>query len=168
LSFYPALVAGFSFYNRSLLPNMQLLKTLTAIHAPTGNEAPLKDFLLNYVLQNQSNWQVQPTIITEGIQDCLVLIFGEPKTAVYAHIDSIGFMVGYNNALSKLGGPDTSGNWHLVGNDSKGEVSGVLIEKEESLYFQANRNVERGTTLTFAPDFTETENYVQSPYIDNR
>lgn len=147
---------------------MQLLKDLIDIHAPSGSEKPLKDFILNYINQNAKNWKVQPHIIQDGIQDCLVLIFGEPKTAVYAHLDSIGFMVAYNNELSKIGGPDTSGNWHLIGKDSKGTVEGTLITKEESLHFQTNRKVERGTTLTFKPDYEETENYIQSPYIDNR
>lgn len=147
---------------------MQLLKTLTSIHAPSGDEASLKEFILKYIADNQASWKVKPSIISDGLQDNTVLIFGKPKTAVYAHIDSIGFMVGYNNALSKIGGPDISGKWHLVGEDAQGKISGILVEKEENLHFQANRKVERGTTLTFAPDFIETEHYIQSPYLDNR
>lgn len=147
---------------------MKLLKELTQVHAPSGSEAAMKDFLLSYIQNEQQNWHTQPTIISDGIQDCLVLIFGQPTTAVYAHIDSIGFMVGYNNQLSKIGGPDTTGNWLLTGIDNKGEVEGTLMEKEGSYFLQANRKVARGTTLTFKPDFVETENYVQSQYLDNR
>ncbi len=145
-----------------------LLKQLTEIHSPSGSEFLIKSFILDYIEANQANWKVKPSIIKDGIQDCVILIFGKPKTAVYAHMDSIGFMVGYDNALSKIGGPDTTGDWHLVGQDSKGIVEGTLMSKEDDLHFHCNRKVDRGTTLTFKPDFVETENYIQSPYIDNR
>lgn len=147
---------------------MELLKALTAIHSPSGSEAPIKEFLLNYIDEQKSTWAAQPTIIKDNIQDNIILIFGKPRTAVYAHTDSIGFMVGYNNELSKIGGPVTTGNWLLIGQDSKGPVEGTLMAEEDVLKLQCNRKVDRGTTLTFAPDYNETENYIQSPYMDNR
>ena len=69
---------------------MQLLKTLCAIHASSGNEGPVKEFLLDYIQKNKANWKVQPEIITgDHIQDCIILKFGTPKTAIFAHMDSI-------------------------------------------------------------------------------
>ena len=83
----------------------QLLKEMCSVRAASGDEAPMKEFLLNYIKENQSNWRVQPKIIEgEDFQDCLILVFGQPKTAIYAHIDSIGFTVGYDHELIKIGG----------------------------------------------------------------
>lgn len=147
---------------------MELLQALTKVHSPSGSEAPIKAFLLNYIETHKDSWKAVPTVIKDNIQDNIILIFGKPTTAVYAHTDSIGFMVAYNNHLSKIGGPDTSSNWLLVGQDSKGPVEGTLMADEETLKLQCNRKVDRGTTLTFAPDYNETENYIQSPYMDNR
>ena len=70
---------------------MYLLKTLCAIHAPSGNESTLKNYILNYINLNIKDFKVKPTIIKDGIQDCLILKFGTPKTAIFAHLDSIGF-----------------------------------------------------------------------------
>ena len=147
---------------------MELLKQLISIHSPSGSEAAIKEFILDYVVKNQDQWACKPTIIKDGIQDNLMLVFGKPNTAVYAHTDSIGFMVGYDNELSKIGGPDTTANWLLTGQDEKGKVEGTLQVDEETLKLQCKRKVARGTTLTFAPDFNETKSYIQSPYMDNR
>ena len=91
--------------------NLSLLKQLCNIHAPSGNEVLLKDFIVAYVEKNAPNWKVQPQIIHgENLQDCLILVFGEPRTAIFAHMDSIGFMVGYDHELIKIGGPRVNSN----------------------------------------------------------
>ena len=82
---------------------MDLLKKLCQIHAPSGNEEALSLFILDFINQNKRNWKVQPEIFHgEGFQDCIVLVFGRPRTAVFAHIDSIGFTVKYNNEIVKF------------------------------------------------------------------
>src|SRR5688572_19459929 len=99
--------------------NFQLLQQLCNIHAPSGNEVAMKEFLKTYIIQNQHAWKTQPEII-EGdfIQDCLILKFGEPTTAIFAHMDSIGFTVRYHNQVVKIGGPVTADGIRLKGQDS--------------------------------------------------
>ena len=75
---------------------MKLLKEMCSIHAPSGNEVAMTKFLLNYVKKNEKSWKVKPKIFSgDGFQDCIILVFGKPKTAIFAHIDSIGFTVRY-------------------------------------------------------------------------
>ena len=81
---------------------MHLLKTLCAIHAPSGNESDLRDYILNHINLNIQDFKVKPTVIKDGIQDCLILKFGNPKTAIFAHLDSIGFTVRYEGKYSIL------------------------------------------------------------------
>src|SRR5437016_441096 len=101
----------------------QILKTMCAIHAPSGNERPMKDFILKYIKSNKKNWKYKPLIFHgKGFQDCIVLIFGKPRTAVFAHLDSIGFTVRYGKQLVKIGGPVTENNFVLIGKDSKGKA----------------------------------------------
>lgn len=147
---------------------MQLLKTLTAIHGTSGEEGNVKAFIIEWVAQHAHKWKVQPEIIQDGIQDCLILVFGQPRTAVYAHLDTVGFTVAYNNQLEKIGSPDTTGNWELVGEDAKGPIEGVLMEDENHCRVQFNRTIDRGTSLSFKPHFTETQYFIESPYLDNR
>jgi len=150
---------------------MQLLRTLCQLAAPAGNEAPLTRFLLDYVATHQASWRVQPTIIAgEQWQDCLMLVFGQPRTAVFAHLDSIGFTVRYGRQLVRIGGPVAEAGYRLVGQDSQGPIDCTLTVDEETgeLGYEFTREIERGTELTFYCDFRETDTTVQSCYLDNR
>lgn len=153
---------------------MKLLEELVAVRGASSDEEKIKDFVLNYVLENQSSWKVQPEIwCDETMQDSLVLIFGQPKTAIYAHIDTIGFSVGYDRDLIKIGGPKLLDGTLLVGSDSQGEIEVEMAVYEDESgrlhpQYLGERVLDRGTILTFKPNFRETETYVQSPYMDNR
>lgn len=153
---------------------MKLLQQLCAIHAPAGNEIQLKNFLLKYIEEHKGNWKVQPEIFEgKGFQDCIVLKFGKPRTAVYAHMDSIGFTVKYGKELVKIGGPVLEEGTQLVGKDSRGNIETelVVIEdengKKHSEYL-LDRELDRGTELVYKPNWREDEEYVQCCYMDNR
>ncbi len=154
---------------------MKLLKEMCGIHAPSGNELAMREFLLQYIEEHKGKWKVMPEIYAgEGFQDCIVLKFGTPKTAIFAHIDSIGFTVGYDKKLIKIGGPRTSNGFVLVGNDHHGaiECELIVIEDEEGdpsgIEYGFHREIERGTDLSFKPEFVEDDEYVQCCYMDNR
>jgi putative aminopeptidase FrvX len=154
---------------------MELLKQMCAIHAPSGNELAMTEFLLSYIKQNQKKWKHKPTLYAgKGFQDCIVLIFGKPRTAIFAHIDSIGFTVRYGKQLVKIGGPRTQSGFKLVGKDSMGKVEAELNvrtdtkTKEQKLEYKYKRDLERGTELTFKPEWKEDKEYVQCCYMDNR
>ncbi|MFM7024073.1 MAG: M20/M25/M40 family metallo-hydrolase [Flavobacteriales bacterium] len=150
--------------------NFSLLKTLCSIHAPSGSEHVITQFLLAYIKKEKKKWKVQPTIIAgKEFHDAIVLVFGKPKTAMFAHIDSIGYTVGYSSNLIKIGGPASKSGYKLVGEDSQGTIECALhVDKDRNLSYLYKREIDRGTTLTFKPNFRESEDYIQSPYMDNR
>ncbi len=149
---------------------MKLLKEMCAIHAPSGSEAPMTDFVLKYIDKNKKQWKHKPKIFAgDGFQDCIVLVFGKPRTAVFAHMDSIGFTVRYGNELVKIGGPRTVDGFELTGHDAKGKIDcKLVVDKENNITYKFKRELERGTQLTFKPDWRETKEYVQCCYMDNR
>ncbi len=149
---------------------MELLRSMCSIQAPSGNELPMKRFLREYINKASLGWEHQPHVIeSDELQDNLILIFGKPRTAVFAHMDNIGFTVRYNNQLVKVGGPKTEDGYKLVGKDSNGEQECTLVVSEEKeLSIQVDREFERGTDLSFAPNWREDEQFVQSCYMDNR
>ena len=152
---------------------MELLKTLCHIEAPSGSEQNMTEFVLDYINSNQDSWKVKPELFYgDGFQDCIVLVFGKPTTAIFAHIDSIGYTVKYNNEVVKIGGPSTKEGIVLVGQDSQGRIEEELQHKTDKdgnkTLFIGGREVERGTTLTFKADFRETDDFVQCCYMDNR
>lgn len=147
-----------------------LLKQLCAIRAASGDERRMTEFLLDYIDSHQSTWKNQPQVIAgDGFQDCIVLVFGTPRTAVFAHLDSIGFTVRYNKQLVKIGAPHVQSGIRVVGEDSRGEIScEVEIDEERTITYKADRDIDRGTVMTFEPNWRETVESVQCCYMDNR
>lgn len=161
--------------NDEKISSFSLLKKLCAIPATSGNELAMKEFLLNYIKINSKNWKHQPKIICgNGFQDNIMLIFGKPRTALFAHMDSIGFTVRYGKQLVKIGGPSIKSGYKLIGTDQKGiqEVELNLIENKQTgiiqLEYKGKRDFERGTELIFKPNWRETSEYLQCCYMDNR
>jgi len=149
--------------------NLSLLRTMCAIHSPSGNEGAMKDFLLAYVKSEQKNWKHKPKIIHgKGFQDNMILVFGKPRTAIFAHIDSIGFTVRYGKQLVKIGGPQIIKGIELVGSDEKGKCEATLTVVKDKLEYKAKRNFETGTELVFKTNWREDKDYVQCCYMDNR
>ncbi len=154
--------------------NFNLLEELVQVQGTSGDESKINAFLLDYIESHKADWKTQPQVIHgEEFQDAIILVFGKPKAAIFAHIDTIGYMTGYDKNLIKIGGPRVIDGMELVGNDSKGEIHTELmvIEDEDgSTHFNYvfDREIDRGTPLSFKPNFRLSKNYVQSPYMDNR
>lgn len=152
----------------------ELLKELITVRGTSGDEGEIRDFILKYVEEHHASWKTKVEVYSgDGFQDAIVLVFGKPKTAVFAHIDTIGFTVGYGDDLIKVGGPKTIDGMKLVGKDSQGEIETELmvIESEDGskqLKYIFDRNIERGTPLSFQPNFKLNDQFVQTPYLDNR
>lgn len=149
--------------------NFALLKQLCQIHAPCGEEATLKEFLLSYIRRQSPKWKVQPQIVAgPQLQDAFMLVFGKPRTAVFAHMDSIGFTVRYQNQLVPIGGPHAETGYTLTGSDSLGPIECSLVEEEGHLSYKFGRAIERGTSLVFKANWREEEDTIQCCYMDNR
>ena len=148
---------------------MELLKQMCEVHAPSGEESTMRNFILNHIEINKNNWKVQPKLhYGKGFQDNLILVFGKPNTAIFAHLDSIGFTVKYNNEIVKIGGPVSSEGIVLIGRDSFGKIEGKIVKKENKIFIDFHREIEKGTSLIFKSNFRETKEYIQNCYLDNR
>ena len=149
---------------------MKLLEQLCNIHAPSGEEGAVKDFLLKYVRKEKKKWKQQPEIIEgEEFQDCLILKFGKPRTAIFAHMDSVGFTVRYFNQLVAIGSPDAETGTKLVGRDRHGDIECSLeFDTDNHAFYKFGRTIDRGTSLTYKVNFRDSKNYIESAYLDDR
>lgn len=153
---------------------MKLLQELVKIHAPSGNESAMTEFLLTYIEKHKKSWKTEPEILHGGaFQDCIMLKFGKPTTAVFAHIDSIGYTVKYDRELVKVGGPKIEDGDMLCGTDSNGAFEAELVVLENDLgdtkiEYLLDREIDRGTDLSFVPKWREDEEFIQCCYMDNR
>ncbi len=150
--------------------DFDLLKQLCEVHAPSGNEAKMTSFILDYVENNKDSWVSQPEIIYgDEFQDCVILRFGEPRTAIFAHIDSIGYTVRYENQLVPIGGPSGESGSVLIGEDSLGPIECELqVTEKNQLFYKFGRAIDTGTDLTYKCHFREDDDAVMSCYLDNR
>jgi len=148
----------------------ELLKKLCEVKSPSGLEVNMKEFILNYVNSHDLRWKVKPTIYHgEGFQDCIVLVFGKPKVAAFAHMDTTGFMVRYQDQLIHIGGPEVSGDEILTGKDALGEIECKLdINEEHQMHYKFGRAIISGTSLSYKSNYREDNEFIDSPYLDNR
>ncbi|HMQ00629.1 MAG TPA: aminopeptidase [Cyclobacteriaceae bacterium] len=130
----------------------------------------MTEFLLNYIKQAKKSWKTKPEIFYgDDFQDCIILKFGKPRTVIFAHIDSIGFTVRYQNQLIPIGSPDAQSGQIVVGKDAFGPIECKLqLDKEHHVYYEFARQIQTGTELVYKADFRESKSYVQSAYLDNR
>lgn len=150
--------------------NFSILKKMCNIHAPSGSEYLMTEFLLDYIKRKLKDWKKKPIILSDGeFHDSIILVFGKPKTAIFAHIDSVGFTVGYGSKLVKIGGPQIESGYKLFGRDSKGDIECELfIDEGGEISYTYFREIDRGTTLTFKCEFKEDNGYIESCFLDNR
>lgn len=150
--------------------DIKLLIKLCEVFSPAGNENRMTSFILRYVNENHRNWSVKPRIFSgENFQNCVILEFGTPSVAVFAHIDTTGFTARYENQLVPIGSPDVQDGYIVVGEDSLGPIECALrLNEDNHVLHDFGRGIARGTELVFKPDFKEGKNYIQSPYLDNR
>lgn len=156
----------------------KLLKTLCAIPSTAGDEGKMRDFILDYFTKNRKHFKVKPNVFSgPAFQDMVIAVFGRPKTAIFAHTDTVAYMVGYKKELIKIGNPKAETGSKLVGEDSNGQIECTLHipkskkkqdPKDQIFEYKFKRTIDPGTALTYAPDFKETKTFVQSAYMDNR
>jgi putative aminopeptidase FrvX len=150
--------------------SVELLRDLIQVPSPSGEESAMKSFILDYVNRISKTWKVKPLIIEgEDFQDCIILIFGKPRVAAFAHIDTTGFTVRYQDQLVPVGGPEIEGGELLVGKDELGAIECKLkIDDDDHAHYAFGRAIQTGTCLVFKSEFHENKSSIQAPYLDNR
>lgn len=151
------------------MPNWNFLFDLLKIQSVSGDEEPVSKFILESINQRKRKWIVTPEIYSgERFHDCILLKFGNPTTAVFAHIDTIGFMVRYDNQLIPIGGPEIIPGINLVGKDKFGAIRCSLLGDEDGIIHDFPRGIERGTRLSFEQNIQMGSEFIQAAYLDNR
>jgi putative aminopeptidase FrvX len=148
---------------------MKLLTEILNINAVSGDESSISEFLLRTIYKRSVTWKVSPEIyFGEEFHDCILLKFGNPKTAVFAHMDTVGFMVRYANQLISIGGPEIIEGSELVGEDKLGGIQCKLIGDEDAIFHDFPRKIIPGTRLSFKQNLRIDDQFIQGAYLDNR
>lgn len=150
--------------------DMRLLKQLCEIPGTSGDERQVRDFILNYIRKHQKNWASKPVVLAgDDFQNCILLKFGTPRTAIFAHMDTVGFTVRYSNQLLPVGSPEAESGTVLVGQDARGPIVCTLeIDPDRHASYRFNRTIERGTPLSYQVHFRRKGQFIESAYLDDR
>lgn len=148
---------------------MNILIDLLSINSVSGDESKISSFVLNLINQRKIGWKVIPDVyFGEDFHDCILLKFGVPRTAVFAHMDTVGFMVRYENQLVSVGGPEIISDAVLVGEDSLGLIKCNLKGDESGFFHDFPREIDPGTRLSFDQNIRIDGDFIQAAYLDNR
>ena len=151
------------------MPFMDLIFKILSIDSVSGDESQISEYILDHIQQRKMTWKVLPEVyFGDDFHDCILLKFGNPRTAVFAHLDTIGFMVRYQNQLVAIGGPEIVQGTKLSGRDSLGEISCRLVGDEDAFFHDFPRKIDRGTCLSFAQNIRVDDEFIQAAYLDNR
>jgi len=154
------------------MEELALLKTLTEIPGLSGDERGVRDFIIRYVQANQDGWKVQPRLIYgPELQDCLILVFGKPRVAAFAHMDTVGFCTRYASQLISVGQPDADEGAILVGADKQGTIeTKIRMDKGARVFHDFARPIEPNTFLHYKPHWQvdDKTGMLESIYLDNR
>lgn len=146
-----------------------LLKEILHINSVSGDESRISSYLTNEINKRKSSWNVLPEIFFgQNFHDNIVLVFGSPRAAAFAHMDTVGFTSRYENQLVPVGGPEVLEGIWLQGRDQAGDIRCKLQEKDGNLFHDFPRGIQRGTLLSFEQDIQLSDTYIQAAYLDNR
>ena len=79
--------------------NEQLLQQLLLIEGTAGDEQRVAAFLERYLAEHH------PHVTLHRIGNSLIAVKGTPRVAVFAHTDSVGFLLAHRKRVLALGGP---------------------------------------------------------------
>ena len=79
---------------------MDRLMALLSLPGPSGDEGAVTDWLLHEIPV------LAPGAACLRLGDNLLAVRGTPRVAVFAHIDTTGWTLGYNGVLLPIGGPE--------------------------------------------------------------
>lgn len=141
-----------------------LLGTLLNQEATSGDEDRLVRLIDDHVIAHA------PAARRVRIGNTLIVAKGRPRVAVFAHVDSVGFTLGYDGRLIPVGGPqvtDKVGVRSTVGDRVyRGTIR--VVDHDDDHYELADSDAPPGTRWVFdtRPAFGLTT--LQGAYLDNR
>ena len=148
---------------------MEFLHKILEIRGVSGDEHEFSSFIIQYVLKRRSKWKVTPEVYFGGeFQENIVLKFGEPRTAVFAHMDTIGFTSRYENQLVTVGGPEVNDGDKLVGEDAMGPIECAVKINDGNITHDFPRGILPGTNLSYKQNVKIEGGFIQAAYLDNR
>lgn len=131
--------------------------------SPSGDEGEVADWLMDYAVVQ---W---PDAHRERWGDSVIITRGErPAVAVFAHIDTTGFTLGYERQLIAIGGPSPKPDEPIRCAGCAASGNRLQQGKRRGRRLGGKTDAPPGSRWVYAADPAWTETHVTAPYLDNR
>ena len=141
------------------------LTDLLTLIGPSGDEGAVADWLAVGLLGI-------PEVATTRIGDSIVAVRGRPRTAVFAHTDTVGFTLGYERKLIRIGGPQPEDGDEVrcaLGLTGRIRVkNGALLLRRVRTADGERADSLPGTRWVYARPPQIQRGTITSPYLDDR
>ena len=143
--------------------SLDLLWDLLAQDSPAGDEGPLADWLEEWLSREA------PDAAVERLGDSLIVTRGDaPKVAVFAHLDTTGWTLGYSKQLIRIGGPQGQPG-DAVRPVRRPDTSCILARREDGSWkIKGKTDAVLGSRFVYAAVPELKDDQITAPYLDNR
>ena len=143
--------------------SLDLLWELLRQDSPAGDEGPLADWVTAWLAREV------PDAAAERLGDSLVVTRGaQPAAAVFAHLDTTGWTLGYDKTLIRIGGPDGKPG-DLIRPVRCSHSGNALARRKDGFWKVRGKTAARpGSRWVYAAAPTLTAGCMTAPYLDNR
>lgn len=137
------------------------LRALVAIEGTSGDEGRIVAVVGERVA-------ALPGVQTWRIQDNLIAWRGKPQVALFAHLDTVGFTLGYDRELIRIGGPHVSGGEALRSTIDGVTLRGRVGKRGDDWVLEGAPEAPGGSRWVYDAPLELDGARVRGPYLDNR
>ena len=137
------------------------LTALVAIEGTSGDEGRMVAHVTERVAPLAG-------IQSQRIQDNLIVWRGRPQVALFAHLDTVGFTLGYDRELVRIGGPHVAGGEALRSTANGRVHRGRLAKRGDDWVLDGAPDAPAGTRWVYDSPLELDGVLVRGPYLDNR
>jgi putative aminopeptidase FrvX len=137
------------------------LRALVEIEGTSGDEGRIAAAVAERV-------GALPDVHRHCLQDNLIVWRGQPQVALFAHLDTVGFTLGYERELVRIGGP------HVAGGEAvRSTVAGVthrgrVVKRDDRWVLDGAPDAPEGSRWVYDSNLELDGVKVRGPYLDNR
>ena len=137
------------------------LRRLQEIEGVSGDEGRVADFLAETLAG-------VPGVAIRRVGDNLIVSRGRPRAAVLAHLDTVGFTLGYGRELIRIGGPATEGG-EAVRSTVEGRTFRGRVEKGDDVWLlEGAAEAPPGSRWVWDAPLAQEGDTLTGAYLDNR
>lgn len=140
---------------------MERLQRLLDIEGPSGDEGAIADYVERQIGHI-------PSVRHERLGDVLLAYRGEPRVAIMAHLDTVGFTLGYGGELIRIGSPRVREGYALRSRSGDAILRGRIRMEEKTAYLDGAPDAKPGSRWVFDAPLAREGDVLRGAYFDNR